>query len=555
MKMHYRKNMGCTKSLIARFCVLAETTKPNRIFHSARTQSGARDNTVKEFCFVADRELELPTGPVFFCHSREGRLWRTSSKTGGNPIILSISTDNDWIPAFAGMTMLLFRKLNITIGREFYSRPKDSLLLACVFWLMVIFLSHSLVAKERADAIVAKDGSGQFTSIQAAIDAIPDTRERLWLILIKNGMYNEKIFIRKSNIALVGEHKDTTRIVYAELRENWNRDHNGSDWGAGVVNIDTNANDVILANLTVYNNYGSLYGAFNKHQFAVRGFGTRTSILHCNIVSDGGDALSLWNKQTGMYYHADCYFEGWVDFVCPRGWCYITNSKFFGHNKPSASIWHDGSNDKSQKFVITNSFFDGVSGFPLGRNHLDAAIYLINCRFSANMADRPFFRPPSSPREWQWGDRHYFYNCHREWGDYAWFKDNVETAENTLTPENITAKWTFDGKWNPEQTMPAVLPFASIPSPANKGIVVPASTNTLRWIGGRNAVSYNVYFGTDSIPSFAGNRKETWYVTANLAEQTVYNWRVDVVTEDDTLQGVEWQFTTSATSIIQDDPK
>lgn len=151
-----------------------------------------------------------------------------------------------------------------------------------------------------------------------------------------------------------------------------------------------------------------------------------------------------------MYYHADCYFEGWVDFVCPRGWCYITRSNFFGHNTPSASIWHDGSGNRAQKFVIRDSYFDGVPGFPLGRNHLDAQIYLVNCRFSKNMADRPFFRPPSSPREWQWGDRHYFFNCHRDSADFGWFRDNLASAEGSPRAEDISARWTFDGRWDPE---------------------------------------------------------------------------------------------------------
>ncbi len=403
----------------------------------------------------------------------------------------------------------------------------------------------SLPANERADFIVAKDGTTKFATIQSAIDSVPENATRTWIILIKKGLYNEKLFIQKCNIALVGEDRVQTRIVFAELRETWASNHNGSDWGSGVINIDTTANDIILANLTVLNNYGSLYGAYNKHQFTVRGAGTRTSILNCNIISDGGDALSLWNKETGMYYHNDCYFEGWVDFVCPRGWCFITNSQFFGHNKPSASIWHDGSKDKNQKFVIMNSSFDGVSGFPLGRNHLDAQIYLIDCRFSANMTDRAFYRPPSSPREWQWGDRHYYLNCHRDGGDYTWFKDNLETAENSPVRATITSQWSFDNQWNPEQTLPAVLPFASVPSPANNSFEISQSmVDGLRWIGGRNAVSYNVYFGTDSIPRFIGNQKECSYALGELQENTTYRWRIDVITEQDTVTGKLWNFKT-----------
>lgn len=308
--------------------------------------------------------------------------------------------------------------------------------------------------------VVDKAGCGDARTIQEAVNAVPRASGTPTLIFIRNGLYAEKVYLRGSNITLMGEHRDSTRIVFAELRENWHKEHGGSDWGAGVVNIDTGAHDITLANLTVSNNYGWQHGVFNKHQFAVRGAGTRIMLLHCTITSDGGDALSLWNREDGMYYHADCRFEGWVDFVCPRGWCYITNSTFFGHNRPSASLWHDGSGDKRQKLVIRNSHFDGVPGFPLGRNHLDGQIYLIDCTFSRNMADRPFYRPPSSPREWQWGARHYFHNCHREGGDFMWFRDNLDQAEGSPRADQVTARWAFDGRWDPESLVPGIFAAA-----------------------------------------------------------------------------------------------
>jgi pectinesterase len=328
---------------------------------------------------------------------------------------------------------------------------------------LLLLIASARGGAAQPDIIVARDGSGHFTTVQQAVDSVPAAAERLWVILIRRGTYQEQVFIRKSNIVLVGEDRQATRIIAPVLREEWNRAHDGSDWGAGVVNIDTGVTDVTLANLTVYNNHGMTYGTLNKHQFAIRGAGTRIILLACNVVSDGGDAVSLWNKQNGMYYHADCAFEGWVDFVCPRGWCYITRSTFFGHNTPSASIWHDGSADSTQKFVITDSFFDGVSGFPLGRNHLDAQVYLVRCRFSANMADRPFFRPPSSPAPWRWGDRHYFSGCHRDGGDYAWFADNLQTAAGSPRPEDVTAAWTFGGRWDPEASLPLIRELMKVP--------------------------------------------------------------------------------------------
>ena len=99
------------------------------------------------------------------------------------------------------------------------------------------------------------------------------------------------------------------RIIYAQLRTQINKTPLDMrwDWGTAVINIDSFVTDITLANLTVHNNYGSLYND-EGHQFAIRGGGTRILILNCNVIADGGDTLSLWNKKNGMYYHANCLF-------------------------------------------------------------------------------------------------------------------------------------------------------------------------------------------------------------------------------------------------------
>ena len=410
--------------------------------------------------------------------------------------------------------------------------------------ILLAFCAASALAAA-PDAVVGK--GEKFASIQAALDAAPSNvpAGSVWLILIRNGDYHEKLFIRKSNVALVGESRDSVRIVEAVLREEWANAHNGSDWGAGVVNIDTGTSGVILANLTVYNNHGALYGTEKKHQFAVRGFGTRIVLLDCTVKSDGGDALSLWDRHDGMYYHAHCSFEGWVDYVCPRGWCYITGSGFYGHNTPSASIWHDGSSDRDQKFVIVRSNFDGVPGFPLGRNHLDGQFYLLDCRFSKNMADRPFYRPPSSPRPWQWGDRHYYYNCHGDSADFSWFADNFAAADGSPGPLAVTARWTFGGRWDPERTTPAVLPYAAIPLPEAGDPRVQRNT-ICTWTPGREASEHRVYFDTAAAsPRLAVTTREARFDPGPLAPGTRYYWRVDEVTAAGVVPGRLWNFTTS----------
>lgn len=302
----------------------------------------------------------------------------------------------------------------------------------------------------RYDLIVAKDGSGDFVTIQDALNAVPNLKEKTFIIFVKNGLYNEKLFIEKSRIALIGESKDSTVIIYAELRKNW-RKNNPDDYGAAVVNIKDDISDISFYSLTIRNNYGSLFGD-HDHQFAIRaGEGvTRIIIDDCRIIADGGDTVALWNTNDGMYYHNNSYFEGYVDYVCPRGYCFIENSRFYGHNL-NASIWHDGSKNRDHKFVLRNCYFDGIEDFPLGRFHRDAQFFLLNCTFSETMADKKiFFAPSKPPRDLQWGEeRIYFYNCHREGVDFEWHKNNFELAEGSPTPDNVEVFWIFNNKWNP----------------------------------------------------------------------------------------------------------
>ncbi len=411
-------------------------------------------------------------------------------------------------------------------------------------WILLMSMAPPrLPAEERARFIVAQDGSGNFTTIQAALDAVPANNAENLIILIRNGEYHEKVYVQKSHVTLVGEDREGTRIVFAELRENWNRTHGGSDWGAAVINIDSTVTDLTIANLTVHNNYGSLNGGVHSHQFAVLGQGTRVMLLSCTMIADGNDTVSLWNRPGGMYYHNDCRFEGWVDYVCPRGWCYITDSRFFGHNL-NASIWHDGSNDRDQKLVIRYSCFDGVPGFPLGRHHRDAQIYLLDCIFSRNLADKPIYLPKSpNSVTWVWGTRHYFWNCHREGGDFAWFRDNLNDAEGSPSASEIDARWTFADKWDPEHSMPAVLPTVFLPSPRNGSYDIPTHV-TLRWVPARNADRHIVSFGTDPDRLQETTQDSAVFNPGLLLSGTRYSWRIDEIAGADTLKGPLWHFTT-----------
>ncbi len=317
-----------------------------------------------------------------------------------------------------------------------------------LMFISVIILTGTtnVYSNDRPLIIVAQDGSGDYTTITQAIDALPMFNYERTVIYIKNGVYNEKFRIEQDNITLKGQSKDSTIIEYNQVRTDWIA--NPDPVGPAVINI--HADDIIIENLTIENTQPKI----GPHAFAIYGRGTRTVIKNCNVLSKGGDTISLWDYKTGMYYQSDCNIQGAVDFVCPRGWCFIKNSKFYQVKGKTASIWHAGGYNENQKFVLRNCSFDGAESYYLGRHHYEAQFYLLNCTFSKNLADKPIYhvvnKDPKANRPFNWGERDYYFNCHRDGGDFGWFQDNLSSAKGSPDPKNITAAWTFDGKWDPE---------------------------------------------------------------------------------------------------------
>ncbi len=297
-------------------------------------------------------------------------------------------------------------------------------------------------------------------SIQKAISKAPEAGSRKaaegkpFSILILNGTYREKVIIDRPNIVLVGENRDSTRLILAETAQtNQTPMYNGKPTGNGVIVLQEGADDCIISGLTVYNNYGTEVEPGNTtHQMAIFGRATRTIVINCNVWADGNDALSLWAKGgDGMYYHADLFLRSpGVDFLCPRGWCYATRCRFYGDGR--AMIWHDGRGDRSKKLVITNSEFDAKSPTLLGRYHHDSQFYLVNCRMSDQVLDTNICYAYSDKvlDPCPWGLRTYYLSCSREGGQSGWMSDNMKTAPGSPEYYTLTAPWTFDGKWDPE---------------------------------------------------------------------------------------------------------
>ena len=211
---------------------------------------------------------------------------------------------------------------------------KGFLNIACSLVVMLLLSATAFAQKE---IVVAQDGSGNFKSIQEAINSLPAEAKEQRVIVIKKGTYREKLFLEKNFITLRGENREETKIIISEAREIFRCGNKNDDWGVATINLK--GSDINLENLSFINEYGfitkdsvTVFCASDtvtksktvkrtSHQMALRSFTTtRLIVTNCIFRAGGGDTVSPWNTDDGMFYFKDCIMEGHVDMYCPRGW-------------------------------------------------------------------------------------------------------------------------------------------------------------------------------------------------------------------------------------------
>jgi pectinesterase len=170
------------------------------------------------------------------------------------------------------------------------------------------------------DITVAADGSGNYKSIQEAVNSTRDFGQRV-TIHIKKGVYHEKLVIPtwKTQITLLGEDKENTIITnndYSGKAVPGGKDMFGKDKFSTFTSytVLVQGNDFIARNLTIENTAGRVGQAVALHVE-----GDRATIENCRILGNQ-DTLYVSNEASRQYYK-DCYIEGTVDFIFGEATC------------------------------------------------------------------------------------------------------------------------------------------------------------------------------------------------------------------------------------------
>ena len=181
--------------------------------------------------------------------------------------------------------------------------------------------------------IVARDGSGDYTTIQAAVDTARDGAE----ILVRAGEYRERVVIDKPGLRLVGESAAQTVVTHSAHATERNPD--GTERGTFLsFTLLTAAPDVTVENLTLRNDAGD--GRIVGQAVAVYAAGDRGVWRNCRLIAcqdtlfcgplmpkvlddvrrdacpaecvpGVGDCPPTHSRQ----YFEDCWIQGDVDFI------------------------------------------------------------------------------------------------------------------------------------------------------------------------------------------------------------------------------------------------
>lgn len=172
-------------------------------------------------------------------------------------------------------------------------------------------VAHSYIVVDK------RPGVGHFSTIQAAIDSVPQANVLRVKILITAGTYTEKVFIpyTKPFITLQGFDSNSTIIEWGDTADKRGAEGNPiGTYNSATVAID--APYFIAKNITFKNKAPvPAPGSNNQQAVALRISGDAAVFLGCQFL---GAQDTLYDHK-GRHFFQDCYVEGSVDFIFGDG--------------------------------------------------------------------------------------------------------------------------------------------------------------------------------------------------------------------------------------------
>jgi len=228
------------------------------------------------------------------------------------------------------------------------------------------------VTPQLFDFVVAKDGSGNGTTIQSAFDAVPANNESKFLIFVKDGYYDfdvdgyASLAQGKNNVSLIGQSVDGV------ILEGSHKSQTGStglhDYGtSNCQTLEILADNFYMENVTIKN---VKYVDLATLGVALKVYGDKCAFKNVRLLGYQ-DTHYTSNVGSDRQYYLNCEIHGTVDFIFGDGACYFENNTLYLENRSDGDVITAPSTTGEKGYVFSNCTITGASGqngkYNLGR--------------------------------------------------------------------------------------------------------------------------------------------------------------------------------------------
>jgi pectin methylesterase-like acyl-CoA thioesterase len=293
--------------------------------------------------------------------------------------------------------------------------------------------------------VVAQDYSGDFATVQGAIDSLPANNTSLATINVRDGVYTEVVEFKKNNILVRGQTRGGTIIGYAN-----NSSLNASTHSRMAMKV--NANDIALDNLTVTNSTAQDFS--QAEAIMIESGAARCIVNNCNV--DSYQDTILANISTSKAYFNRSLIQGDVDFIWGGGNLFFTNCevRYLIRAGNSAALGPNpspGATDiNSNGFSFVNCSLTTLPGAnkadTVGRTRgiTNGNTALINCFVSTNIGGwSSDALPTSSFRNW-------YYGCTNDLGASVTLSNGIPLSASDTNVANASSVTYWLYGWQPQ---------------------------------------------------------------------------------------------------------
>ena len=217
------------------------------------------------------------------------------------------------------------------------------------------------------DAVVAGDGSGDYTTLQDAIDAAPINRTIPWLIFMKNGTYYEYVRIpaNKPYIHLIGQDKEKVILTFKVNCANVdNASDSGREFSKTVYGLSDCATLVVESsnfyaeNISFENAYG-VEAQAGPQALAIKTNNDRFAFYNCKFRSFQDTWQTSTKNISDRTYAYQCWIEGAVDYFYGAGDAYVEETTLYNVRSGSVVVAPSHKAGTKYGYVFSNCIYDG----------------------------------------------------------------------------------------------------------------------------------------------------------------------------------------------------